>query len=483
MCQQPVGIDVISRYLQMHLQPLNNTHRFMGHGVTFCGMVPMRSIPFDIMCLIGMNDDVFPRRQPVQGFDLLSQQHRRGDRSQRDDDRYLFLEALISAQQQLYISYVGASIVDNTAIPPSVLVSELLDYLDQRFVLSHGEKLSTAITTKHPLQAFSRRYFDGSQPDLFSYKQQQCPTRTTAPVSEWFSEALTPADEHWRSLSLLPLGRFFQHPARYLCQQRLSITLALDEDALETREPFALDGLAAWQVRQLLLAQQLQQQTRSHSMDIARATGMLPPGQMGELSLAQEADKVDEFMLTLQPYLIDEKRRVMVDLVVDGFVINDQLTQCSEQGLLHFHMSQCKGHHVLKAWVEHLVLNCIKPDDIYCQTRVITENEVVVFKPLAAAEAEAILAELLQLYWQGLHQPLVFFDKTSWAYAVAAHGDTAEKAINKAVQAWEGSEYNVGEQDDPYHRLIYRQSPLDTHFAELCMRVYQPLFLYKESEE
>lgn len=72
--------------------------------------MPMRSIPFKVVCLLGMNDGVYPRQLAPLGFDLMSQKPRRGDRSRRDDDRYLFLEALISAQQTLYISYIGRSI-------------------------------------------------------------------------------------------------------------------------------------------------------------------------------------------------------------------------------------------------------------------------------------------------------------------------------------------------------------------------------------
>ena len=76
--------------------------------------MPMRSIPFHIVCLLGMNDGVYPRTVAPEGFDLMNGRARPGDRSRRDDDRYLFLEALLSAQQKLYISYVGRSIQDNT---------------------------------------------------------------------------------------------------------------------------------------------------------------------------------------------------------------------------------------------------------------------------------------------------------------------------------------------------------------------------------
>ncbi|WP_150322595.1 exodeoxyribonuclease V subunit gamma, partial [Enterobacter hormaechei] len=67
---------------------------------------------------------------------------KRGDRSRRDDDRYLFLEALISAQSKLYISYIGRSIQDNSERFPSVLVQELVDYIGQSHYLAGDEALN-----------------------------------------------------------------------------------------------------------------------------------------------------------------------------------------------------------------------------------------------------------------------------------------------------------------------------------------------------
>lgn len=114
--------------------PESGAARFLGGGVTCCAMVPMRSIPFPVVCLIGMNDDAYPRPHRPVSFDLMADRFRRGDRSRRQDDRYLFLETLLSARRCFYLSYVGQNIRDNTILPPSVLVGELLDTLDRGFI-------------------------------------------------------------------------------------------------------------------------------------------------------------------------------------------------------------------------------------------------------------------------------------------------------------------------------------------------------------
>jgi exodeoxyribonuclease V gamma subunit len=124
-------------------------------------MLPMRSIPFKVICLVGMNNAAYPRQSEVLGFDLMARNPKPGDRSRRNDDRYLFLEAILSARDKLYISYVGRSMEDNAPIPPSALVSELLDYLEQGFKLPDGGCVSDHVVTVHHLQAFNPSYFAG----------------------------------------------------------------------------------------------------------------------------------------------------------------------------------------------------------------------------------------------------------------------------------------------------------------------------------
>ena len=92
---------------------------FLSGGVTFCAMVPMRSLPFEVVCMIGMNDGAFPRVQRAFGFDRMADEFRKGDRSRRDDDRYLFLESLLCARRCFYVSYTGRNIRDDSVIPPS----------------------------------------------------------------------------------------------------------------------------------------------------------------------------------------------------------------------------------------------------------------------------------------------------------------------------------------------------------------------------
>jgi exodeoxyribonuclease V gamma subunit len=151
----PVLRDWLQRKLTM-ASPLG----FLSGGVTFCAMVPMRSIPFKVLCLIGMNDGAYPRDERPVSFDLVARHPRRGDRSRRFDDRYLFLEAILSARQRLYLSYVGLSARNNEPLPPSALIAELLDC----FKAMCGEAAAAQLLVRHPLQPFSPRCYDGRDP-------------------------------------------------------------------------------------------------------------------------------------------------------------------------------------------------------------------------------------------------------------------------------------------------------------------------------
>ncbi|HET6488594.1 MAG TPA: exodeoxyribonuclease V subunit gamma, partial [Syntrophales bacterium] len=155
------GAGVLKAHLEEALQEVGFGFGFLTGGVTFCAVLPMRSIPFRVICLIGLDDGAYPRQTRVPGFDLMKDHPRPGDRSRRLDDRYLFLEALLSAREKLYISYTGQSIQDNGVRPPSVLVSELVDYINQGFEIPGVKDIRDAIIVKHRLQAFSPQYFRG----------------------------------------------------------------------------------------------------------------------------------------------------------------------------------------------------------------------------------------------------------------------------------------------------------------------------------
>ena len=477
MFEQAMPISLVREWLKGNSDLTPLAHRFMGHGVTFCGMVPMRSIPFAVVCLIGMNDDSFPRRQPKQGFDLLSYDFRKGDRSRRDDDRYLFLEAILSAGQHLYMSYVGASIVDNAPIPPSVLVSDVRDVLRQGFEQLSGEDIWQQVLTQHPLQSFSRRYFDGASDKLVSYQAAYCPPeiKLDHENASWFKAALPEPDSDWWQVSLSQLIQFYRHPARYLMQQRLGFHLAIDEESLESREPFALDGLEAWQLRQQVLAQRLAGDDLADIQPLIEATGVLPQGVVGEHALNEQVEKVEDFVDVLLPvYPASFLAPIHFELDFDAFTLVGQLEGVSSAGLFQYRLGKVKGGELLAVWCRHLVLNMLKPDGVACESRWITEDADVHLLPVD--EPAALLLDLLNHYWIGCQQPLPLFAETSFAFAKVSLNGGRGNPDNAMWASWLGGQFAMAESDDIYYQQLYKTAPLDDDFKALAIAIYQPIF-------
>ena len=473
--EQKLSLALVKEWLNDHLDTSQTISRFMGHGVTFCGMVPMRSIPFKVVALIGMNDESYPRRQPTQGFDLLSHDFRLGDRSRRDDDRYLFLEALMSCQQYLYISYVGASIRDNAAIPPSVLVSDLRDVLNQSYCDEQGEDIWPQCLTQHPLQSFSQRYFDASNNKLFSFAQAQCPRVDKTESTTWFENALPQADDSWRQVTLNQLVQFYRHPARYLLRERLGMQLDVTEQQLDIREPFELDGLQAWQLRQQLLNTRLNDDLQTNMIDLVKASGVLPQGLMGEQLFEAEAEKVDSFADILLPQYPEALLpAISFELSLNEFELIGQIEPVSQQGIFHYRMAKTKGHDILTTWISHLVLNAVKPKGIALNSTLLTEDNDYQFA--AVEDPKALLSQLLELYWQGIHQPISLLNNTSYAFAKTTLNKTKASADTAMLNAWQGGQYSAAEADDVYHQQLYaNHSPLNDAFKDLALAVYEPI--------
>ena len=224
--------------------------KFLAGAVNFATLMPMRAIPFAQIHLLGMHDGAFPRQSHRQDFDLMGQSYRPGDRARRDDDRYLFLEALLSARQRLRISWIGHSIHDNSEREPSVLVAQLRDHLAQIWRHSSGEDLLPAITKTHPLQAFSRRYLQ--DPAFISYQHEWRSLHQPLPSTE--QPATTPLNLPneflTRRYELAFLTDFMREPVKYFFRQRLKVNLNTQVAAIADAEDFSQDRLTQWQIQQ-----------------------------------------------------------------------------------------------------------------------------------------------------------------------------------------------------------------------------------------
>ncbi|WP_192036266.1 exodeoxyribonuclease V subunit gamma [Halomonas sp. YLGW01] len=273
---EALPLSVVREHWLGQLDEANLSQRFLAGAVNIATLMPMRAIPFRHVCLLGMNDGDYPRTQRPLDIDLMGHDYRPGDRSRREDDRYLFLEAMLSARDSLMISWVGRSIHDNEPRPPSVLLGQLRDHLAAGWRLEGKEDddqaLLDALTTEHPLQPFSRKYFragsgtvesragsgtvDGfsEDPRLFTYAREWRAVHAGQPTAQGVaSEGELPPIELDTALTLSRLSGFLKEPVKAFFTTRLGVYL--EREALESpdHEPFALNGLDHWQLQQALI--------------------------------------------------------------------------------------------------------------------------------------------------------------------------------------------------------------------------------------
>jgi len=486
---EQIDINLIKWHLGRCLETEGFGFGFITGGVTFCALLPMRSIPSKIICLLGMNGDAYPRQSKPLGFDLMARRPRPGDRSRRNDDRYLFLEAMLSAREKLYISYVGQSIQDNSLIPPSVLVSELTDYIGQGFKIP-GEKILDHIYTRHRLQAFSPEYFKKNE-KLFSYSEEncqaaQCILEVREAPAPFISRGLSDPEEEWETVDLEDLCTFFGNPARFLLNRRLGIHLEERASILEEREAFDIKGLEKYLLEQDLVERRLAGGNLKDFLPLTRASGRLPHGILGECIYEDLSQGVESFVEKTRPYIQDTALEPLeVHLSISGFRLTGRINAIYPERLLQYRYSRVRPKDRLNVWIHHLALNSLMADE-YPRTSMFAgldpdnrqEAVWVAWEYLPVQNSKEILGKLLEEYWAGLVAPLHFFPDSSWTYAhmILGKHKPSENALEKACKTWAGSKYHRGECEDPYYQLCFRNTdPLDSEFRRIAEEVFRPL--------
>lgn len=395
---EPLRYEVFCHHFLQTLKTTSRSGLFGSSGITFCSLLPMRSIPFTVVALLGLNFDKFPRREMAASFNLMQEAPQKGDRNIKDNDKHLFLETVLSAKKYLYISYLGQSVKDNSPLPPSALVDEFIDYMETGYK-GDGD-VRKQLIVRQPLHSFSRRYASGGD-GLYTYLLQKEEKQI-----DFFNQKKQLEPVVHEEISLQSLISFFKNPFKTYYNQVLKIRYDEQSDLLNETELFTLDGLQQWGLKQELLL--LKDEEREHFKKRLVKQGLLPLKNMAEISLQQTEAAILPIKKLFQEIVTGkEAASLPVALTINATELTGVIQHVYDHELVFvcFSKNECKHH--LEAYIQYLA-GCAMGslNGLYF----LSTEKVDVYKapPLSKVEAMRRLEDLVTMYLKG-HTTLLSF--------------------------------------------------------------------------
>jgi exodeoxyribonuclease V gamma subunit len=490
---EPAERAAVADWIESKLSASAGAGGFLTGGVTFAQLVPMRSLPFRIVAVLGLDDGAFPRDMPPDGFDLIARYPMRGDRTRRLDDRWLFLETLLAARDAVLLFYTGADARTDEPLPPSTVIADLLDAVRAGWLRSDGKDPTTSLCVRHTLQPFSASRFADRGPTSYASRWAVLAAKVgrgrDEPPPLLSNPAQLPIAD---TLSLDGLLAYVRDPGGWLLRQ-MGLRFERADAELDQREPFALDRDASQ--RLLLLAQD-----DADRADVLAALGhgaaLLPNGMLGDAWADQAASYFAPSVATWRALAPDAQGDLTFSLTVA--VGDAAICQLTLQGRLHGlgPNGQCLRETRdlgdvgrMSAWLRHLCLCAVAPAGVPHQTRLIALDGECRFGPVD--DPLARLTDWLQLWLAAHRQPAPFWPRTSlaWAEVMAKPAksatqsreaelpdEQARRALRAAQQRWVGNDRQAGEGSYESNFAVWRgRLLLDETFAQWAVRLLLPM--------
>jgi exodeoxyribonuclease V gamma subunit len=446
--------------------------------LTVCTLVPMRSVPHRVVCLVGMDDGAFPRQGIADGDDVLARDPRTGERDVRSEDRQLFLDAICAAEEHLVITYTGADPRTGAPVPPCVPLGELLDAVDASAVTRDGSPARTELVVHHPLQPFDARNFrpgDLGTAGPFSFDPSALAGARAALGDRAAKTPLVPATlappAPAETVSLDDLTRFLQHPARGFLRQRLGIAISGTDEDPDDALPVELDGLQRWSIGDRVLRACLAGTPTRTAAHLEYLRGFLPPGRLGRDTIRTVGGQVDELLAACEDERRVDARSVDVTVALgDGRLLTGTVPGVRDHIVLSVVYSRLAAKHRLTSWVRLLALVASTDDPDLCAVTVGRTKDGVArsdLRGLSPDVARGVLDLLVRIRDAGLREPLPLALETSHVYAASRPRMSAANALAKAQYRWESDRFDP-ERDEPEHVLIFgAHAPFATLTAQV----------------
>ncbi len=458
--------------------------------LTVCTMVPMRSVPHRVVCLVGLDDGVFPRSAAVDGDDALLRRPLTGERDARSEDRQLLLDAVLAATETLVITYTGANEHTGATRPPAVPLGEILDAADRTAATSAG------LLVEHPLQPYDPRnllpgVLVGDRPfsfDAVALAGARAATAEPRPPEPFLSDPLPPRDV--TDVNLADLRDFLVRPVRSFLKSRLDVSLPLTGDEVGDAIPVDLDALEQWGIGDRLLREVLAGQDAVSVLTAEQLSGTLPPGGLGTRALAQVAQKAQELHASTVSLREGGPRSLDVDIDLgDGRRLTGTVSGLFGTRLISLGYSRLKPRQRLLAWVDLLAVSAGHPD-LHVTSHAVGWGRAGPQRALAGPldhRAVDWLRDLVALRDLGMTRPLPVPIQTGCAFAEARVKELAGapfEPVAAARRAWETDRNSPtgipGEDADTAHVRVYGEHAplerlLDDGLATYAWRLWEPL--------
>jgi exodeoxyribonuclease V gamma subunit len=239
-----------------------------------------------------------------------------------------------------------------------------------------------------------------------------------------------------------------------------------------------MQGLDHYQLSNTLVEKSLAGVDLEQYKIIAKASGQLPHGKIGEHVYNQVTEQIKPFVKSVQAALNQDKREaVKLNLKLSHLELTGYLAKLWRYNLIHYRYAELKAKDHVQIWIHHLILNAINNKDLPRNSILIGKNGIWNYEKIHTKKARKILNELSESYWQGLIEPLHFFPETSFKFVEYLKKEgNEEKALEEAKKQWLGSDFKRGEAKDEYHHLCFGKGdmPLE-HFEKLAMQFFEPL--------
>ena len=457
----PLALQEVRALLEDRLRGRPTRTNFRTGHLTVCTLVPMRSVPHRVVCLLGLDDGSFPRKSPRDGDDLMLEDPHVGERDARTEDRQLLLDALMAAGERLIVTYTGNDERTNLPRPPAVPVGELLEVVD-RTVAAERDRPRGRVVVRHPLQPFDQRNFAPGKlvPDrVWSFDRvtlagARALDAERTPPGPFLQGPLPPLDDS--VIELAELVRFAERPVRAFLRQRLGIRVGSFDDEIEDALPVELDGLGRWGVGTRLLEARLAGVEPRAAVLAEIARGTLPPGRLGKPVIDKIHPTVDQIVAQAPA---GELTSLDVKVALpDGRTLTGTVPDIVGDTLRTVTYSRVNARHRLTAWVRLLAITAAHPGRVFQSLTVGQAQDrdasiaVARIPPVEPAAALDHLTVLVDLYDRGMREPAPLYCLTSAAYAAAARSGGDPVAAARAE--WDGSHARPGEAEDADHQLV-----------------------------